>query len=458
MRKFLRKMFKVIGISFLAGLVVLLVLNIIWSRQVKAEIAKIKAKGEPTSMADLAKPAIPDSQNAALIYIEIGKRLSTDDARKDMHTLREFTSRQSREKNPRLWDESRAIIGKYKDVVALTESAEAKPRCRFPADWSKGATEATPWRHYSKLRSLARLLHANALLSAKDGRMEECCRLLNLSFKLTNALKEEPSLIAYLSRIVLLMTASRGLQDSLQYGLFDEHQSKQLFDTLRGVDLEEGYRRMLLGERVLFLRDLPQVRGAEMIETSRVQDFTGLVEMLSGNHGRAMRHVTDLILGAAYDLACRNGDRLVWLRFMDRQMKGVRLSYKDAESKGILKDPHLPFFAVMSNMAGPVEARMTRSRFRTMAISAGDQTELALLSYKDRYGAYPNDLAELQAKLGYELPTDVYSGGSLIYKRQGKGFILYSVGPDLKDDGGNGPARPDLIEDKGGDMVWRMDR
>ncbi|MCX6375398.1 MAG: hypothetical protein NTU88_05075, partial [Armatimonadetes bacterium] len=243
------------------------------------------------------------------------------------------------------------------------------------------------------------------------------------------------------------------------YGLFDEHQSRQLLDTLRGIDLEQGHRSMLLGERVRFLRDLSRSRGAEIIQASHVHDWNDLLETISGNNGSTMRHITDLMCGAAYDMAGRNGDRLVWLRFMDRQIKGLRFSYKDAKSKGLLNDdPHLPFFAVLSNMAGSTEHRTYRARFRTMAIIAGDQTELALLSYQDRYGAYPNDLAELQAKLGFKLPTDVYSGESLIYKRSGMGFMLYSVGPDLKDDGGNGPPRPDLIEDKGGDMVWRMER
>lgn len=458
MRKFIRTLFKVIGISILAGLVVLtislLVLNIIWSRQVKAELAKIKAKGEPTSMADLARPAIPDSQNGALIYIEIGKRLSTDEAEKDMDTLRDFTSAQRREKNPGLWHESRAIIGKYQDVIALTESAQAKPRCRFPADYSKSAAEATSWRHYSKLRSLARLLHANALLSAKDGRMEECCRSLDLSFKLTNALEEEPNLMSYLCQIVTLQTASRGLQDSLEYGLLDEHQSKRLFDTLRGIDLEEGHRRMLLGERVLLPKDLSSVQGVEVIRKSRVVDWSCVADDIAGKNRKPMDHV----LGLAYDLAGRNGDRLVWLRFMDRQVKGLRFSYRDAESKGLLSNnPHLPFYAVLSSMAGPSEARVLAARFRAMGNIAGDQTMLAALAYKDRYGAYPASLGELRAKMGWKLRDDPFSGRDFIYKRQGKGFLLYSIGPNLKDDGGIEPPKNDWHHQDEGDIVWRME-
>jgi len=78
-----------------------------------------------------------------------------------------------------------------------------------------------------------------------------------------------------------------------------------------------------------------------------------------------------------------------------------------------------------------------------------------LIAFKDRHSIYPASLAELRAKLGWKLPEDPFSGKDFIYKRQGKGFILYSIGQNLKDDGGIEPSKND--RDKG-DIVWRMDR
>ena len=34
------------------------------------------------------------------------------------------------------------------------------------------------------------------------------------------------------------------------------------------------------------------------------------------------------------------------------------------------------------------------------------------------------------------IPKDVFSGGELLYKPEGDGYLLYSVGPNGKDDGG----------------------
>jgi hypothetical protein len=63
-------------------------------------------------------------------------------------------------------------------------------------------------------------------------------------------------------------------------------------------------------------------------------------------------------------------------------------------------------------------------------------------------GAYPEKLSDLTDKA----PADLFSGKGLIYKREGLGYLLYSVGPDEKDDGGRG--RDD--DPPGDDIAVRM--
>lgn len=64
-------------------------------------------------------------------------------------------------------------------------------------------------------------------------------------------------------------------------------------------------------------------------------------------------------------------------------------------------------------------------------------TIMATLRYEKSSGRYPDDLEEL-VTAGYlkESPIDPYSDGPLLYKRTQKGFLLYSVGPNFEDDGG----------------------
>lgn len=69
---------------------------------------------------------------------------------------------------------------------------------------------------------------------------------------------------------------------------------------------------------------------------------------------------------------------------------------------------------------------------------------LALLRYKCDKGLYPEDLRELIAA-GYleKLPVDPYSDKPLIYKKTDKDFVLYSIGRNFTDDGGEVVRRED---------------
>jgi hypothetical protein len=63
--------------------------------------------------------------------------------------------------------------------------------------------------------------------------------------------------------------------------------------------------------------------------------------------------------------------------------------------------------------------------------------ELALQEYRGRHGAYPSTLAALSPEIIPTVPVDPYGGESLLYQTGMGGYRLYSVGPNLKDDGGN---------------------
>jgi hypothetical protein len=63
-------------------------------------------------------------------------------------------------------------------------------------------------------------------------------------------------------------------------------------------------------------------------------------------------------------------------------------------------------------------------------------TLLALHRYRDRAGAWPTSLAEIEAQVSADTITDPFSGSPLGYRRSGNTFLLYSVGPNGTDEGG----------------------
>ena len=63
--------------------------------------------------------------------------------------------------------------------------------------------------------------------------------------------------------------------------------------------------------------------------------------------------------------------------------------------------------------------------------------QLGLQAFRKTNGAYPDNLSDLTPSILPELPTDPFAPSSPIrYVKTGSGYILYSVGPDGKDNGG----------------------
>ncbi len=92
-------------------------------------------------------------------------------------------------------------------------------------------------------------------------------------------------------------------------------------------------------------------------------------------------------------------------------------------------------------------------------------TLFALRSYEvDHEGAYPDRIIQLVPRYLSKVPSDPFAAnlGPLQYRRVGKSYLLYSVGPDGIDDGGKPflgtdthgrPSRVYMQEDTKGDIV-----
>jgi hypothetical protein len=80
-----------------------------------------------------------------------------------------------------------------------------------------------------------------------------------------------------------------------------------------------------------------------------------------------------------------------------------------------------------------------KSRFKHNAVTARRRlllTELALRCYQAENGRPPRQLAELVPKYLRHVPQDPFTSQALIYRPQTTKWLLYSVGPDGKNDGG----------------------
>jgi hypothetical protein len=408
--------------------------------KVDREIAAIKARGEPVTMADLAGQKIPDAENGAVIYERIFREMDKPQVRKDLQTVGSFCVKQVRAKDPMAWHKTRSDIEREHYLIPLIEQAASKPKCQFPVNWEEGLLSARS-PHLAKLRRIALLLSANSVASARDGNMAEAARSLGIGFKVCESLRDEADLTTLFTRLTVVKITSDALVESMKYGAFAEGDARQLTDILERIDIDAGLAAGLRAERAMAIRLFDTARDRQHATMRWVTD--GSVDMVHS----PKEHTS------AWWRCYTYADELYYLRTMDKYVQCARLPYREISARSLFPEPQeFPCYTLLTVVCLP--SNRVFGRDQTKALIAGDEILLAVEAYKTRFGEYPATLDQLRGKLGWTVPRDVFSGRDFIYKLKDKGFLFYSIGPNLKDDGGKEPPEDD--KDKG-DIVWRMD-
>lgn len=108
-------------------------------------------------------------------------------------------------------------------------------------------------------------------------------------------------------------------------------------------------------------------------------------------------------------------------------------------------------YAIATGLA-PVLSKVFERSVQLHAIQRLAQTAVALRLYRLERGRYPDNLQALVSKYLPKVPIDPFDGKPMRYQRLAKGFKVWSIGPNLKDEGGMEVMPRDLW--KRGDIVW----
>ncbi|MHC4426854.1 MAG: hypothetical protein ACYSYV_12275 [Planctomycetota bacterium] len=118
---------------------------------------------------------------------------------------------------------------------------------------------------------------------------------------------------------------------------------------------------------------------------------------------------------------------------------------------------------ILLDMLVPAFGRVIQLSYRMRAEAQALVTIIALLRYENDKGFYPENLNGLMTeRYVSELPMDPWSDKPLVYKKTNDGFILYSIGLNFKDDGGqvirDDQGRIRIWQDEGDAVFWPAPR
>ena len=366
-------------------------------------------------MADIPQPQVLNSQNAAIVYEQAFKALpESDNETEIMEGLKKG--------DPDSLAKAAELLKPYGKAIALTEKAASMPQCVCPPTAAKGIKNRPEWR----LSRLSSILGYRARIDAGYGESEEAVRLIQLQLRMVNCLGQEKGLISFLRRANSIYIASSTLRKSSPGITINEAQARELHKAFGSVDVRRMYVQALQADRAYTSDSIARDRKTHK------------------------SHFTDP-LAFIYVQVFMIRDQTALLDTMTQVIDSVDLSYREYVSEDVGNEG-IPFYAILARILAPVNAESFSAYCRSRTQIAGSQIFLALLAHHDRHGSYPQTLNELRSKLGWSLQKDPFTGEDFIYRRQGKGFLLYSLDKDLLDNGGQAFAKYDEPRD----IVWTI--
>ncbi|HLW65872.1 MAG TPA: hypothetical protein VKS79_11170 [Gemmataceae bacterium] len=319
-------------------------------------------------------------------------------------------------------------------------------------------------------REVVAILCIEAMLRLEQGNIEGAWEDLLTSHRLSRLLQRGGTLIEMLVGIATEMITVRAELTLLDKGKVTSQQTVTWWRQIQGLPpMSPVVEKLELTERLTFLQTVMLMAryGPAFLE-SLTESRGGPPPNSSGFRVRFFSHSVN------YDPAFRYGnhcfDRLaVALRLPDRGERQNEIAGIIAEIKTRRTEAASPETFIKKEIWGPkfrgekigdILVGLLLPAFNKLVDSADrlEQTyrnlhlAFALAAYHADHHRYPETLAELAPKFIDKIPDDLFSGQPLIYRLEGDGYLLYSVGVNGIDDGGQGYDD----DPKGDDLVVRM--
>ena len=391
-------------------------------------------------------PAIPDDENAALVILAAasevprgwpGSRLNEGAMPDNEYTdvVSEVAALPvAKLPNSEQQKELEAAMEQARAALAKALTLGKYRRGHFPDQIDPANPLGGSRSHGSQARVVATVLQSELIrrLARNDADgAGECCRAL---LGVARAFGDDGTIINQLTRLAIRGEAARGIERllaqsqlgepalaALQRATEEERQGHSLVNALRW---ERAYQHELVLAMVANKAPggkppevLDQVRDLFSQENLRHQTSKSV---LRENHAEILAYTTALI---------------EWLKHPSHETaERVNRYYEKAlrtqKEEGIGSSL---FLQVLTSWEKFVEAYQ-----RNEAILVSAEVALASERYRIKHGNWPETLAKLVPEYLTAVPPDPFlPGEQLRSKRTSNGMVIYSVGPDLQDNGGN---------------------
>jgi hypothetical protein len=411
----------VLALVLLIGLpaVLLLVWNHDNSRRIERRLAKIREAGQPTTYAELDEfyQLPPGTRDTTQLWLD-GMQFLVDHKLPDSAQKLPLVGSAKAIPPSAEWPELAEAEELLKQYAVPLEKFHTAARlggaARYPVDFTKGFE--TRLDHAQNLRGAARLLTLEAYVRGHRGDAAGCAESIRAVCAARRSLDREPLLVCNLICVALHGMTVQAIADTLATVKYSDDDLRSFQSELRSFDPRSGLRRGFIGERVM---------GCESYQSGAFMMSDGVknrhVPILSFDFAKYLELFDDLI--AATD---RN--------FPECLAAGPAIETK---LKSEAANPVKKFRSIATLLLMPATKASLDASGRGAGASASADAAIAVELYRRKHNRMPASLTQLVPDFLPSVPNDPFDGKPLRYIEQRDGFMIYSIGRDRKDDGGD---------------------
>ncbi len=388
-----------VAVVFVA-LVVVVTLSIGWwiSRQFDQRVADLRAAGQPASISDLAPEPVPPGEDAAVLLRQVAA-----DTRAFVDRAYKIYDLGDGEPSEEQLAAVRDLIVTYEHIFPVIHEASLRPQYSSQVDYSQPDETVRSQElldNISGNRAFARALRIRADVLSAEGEREEAVQAGVDLLRLCRHFDQEPALVGYLVALACRESGIDSINRTLRDGVVSRAVRTTLETELALHDDMAGFQQALLTERAYSLdayRNM--VQGLDWLPPAWFFKRSAV----------AMADQMDQLYAVA--------DRPSY------ETEGERAEMKVAAADHTLLKLAWPSIDATWDARDRVRANLRCLRILN-----------ALQAFEEKNGNEPAELANLG--LPIEVTTDPFTGEPLKWRKTDAGWLIYSVGRDGVDNGG----------------------
>ncbi len=331
-------------------------------------------------------------------------------------------------------DTLRDALAQASDAVATARRIESLSNGRHDVPWTASPL-ASPSGHLSESRKIVYLLTFDALATAADGDRDRGLRSCVAALNVARSIGDEPLMTSQLGRIGSGNLALTTTERVLGQGAASDPVLRSLQSLLHTEALEPLALIALRGDRAANNEGLDLAYRGEM----------ALQEML--NWRPRQPEGWDVVWHWWHEKQFVRANQAVLIEQLSKLVESakgppgeLRAGLQAAEAWASDPDQEHPA-SVMARALIPAMTKAARAVLRYQAACLTAETAIAVERFRLAHHRWPQPLQEIVPNYLEKLPDDPFGDGPLLYRRTKEGVVIYSVGPNEKDDGGDVQAR-----------------